>query len=183
MHVLDLATGRGEPAQRAARRVRPEGTVLGVEPVEPLAAMTREKADRDGVRNLLVRTARAERVEDLPEGRFHVATSRWGLMYMDAPVTALTHARRALAPGGTLVAALWAEPERVPHYTLPRRILERHRPLPAIDPGAPGTFRYADPRRIERDFRDAGLVVDHVEEWDIPVFEADTGSACARAEA
>ena len=30
MRVLDLATGRGEPALRAARRVAPDGFVVGV---------------------------------------------------------------------------------------------------------------------------------------------------------
>ena len=31
MHVLDLATGRGEPALRAAARVSSQGSVLGID--------------------------------------------------------------------------------------------------------------------------------------------------------
>ena len=75
-----------------------------------------------------------------------------------------------------LVAAVWAEPERVPYFSLPRRVLERHRPLPPIDFAAPGTFRFADPERMQRDFRDAGLRIEHVEEMEIPVMEAETAA-------
>ena len=72
------------------------------------------------------------------------------------------------------MAALWAEPERVPYYTLPRRLLERYRALPHIDPEAPGTFRYATLERVVRDFARAGFILDHVEEMDVTVYEAET---------
>src|SRR6185295_19946206 len=47
MHVLDLATGRGEPALRAARRVGPRGLVVGVDLSDALLQMAKEKADRE----------------------------------------------------------------------------------------------------------------------------------------
>lgn len=56
--------------------------------------------------------------------------------------------------------------------------------MPALDPEAPGTFRYADLERTVRDFNRAGFTVEHVEEMEIPVFEAETGAelvAWARA--
>lgn len=174
MRVLDLATGRGEPALRAARRVGPQGLVMGIELSDALLSTTREKAEREGLANLDLRVANAELVEDIPPGHFHAATIRWGLMYMAAPVAALANARRALLPTGVLVAAFWAEPERVPYYTLPRRLLERYRRLPALDPEAPGTFRYADLERVVRDFSRAGLSLEHVEEMETPVFETET---------
>lgn len=176
MRVLDLATGRGEPALRAARRVGPKGLVVGVELSDALLEMAREKADREGLRNLILKAANAERLEDVPAAHFHVATIRWGLMYMAAPITALERVRGALLPSGVLVAALWAEPERVPYFTLPRRLLERYRRLPTLDGEAPGTFRYADLARVVRDFRDAGFTLNHVEEMDVPVFEAETAA-------
>lgn len=176
MRVLDLATGRGEPALRAARRVGPEGLVVGVELSDALLEMAREKADREGLWNLKLQAANAELLEEVPAAHFHVATIRWGLMYMAAPIAALERVRCALLPNGVLVAALWAEPERVPYFTLPRRLLERYRRLPALDREAPGTFRYADLARVVRDFRDAGFTLNHVEEMDVPVFEAETAA-------
>ncbi|GAC1586844.1 MAG: hypothetical protein NVS3B20_15720 [Polyangiales bacterium] len=176
MHVLDLATGRGEPALRAARRVGPTGTVLGVDLSHPLLEMARGKAAAEGLSNIEFRVANAESVGSLPRGYFHAATIRWGLMYMDNSIAALANTRTALLEGGALIAALWAEPERVPYCTLPRVLLQRYRPVPAFDPEAPGTFRYADLPRIERDLSLAGYQLDHVEEIEVPVFEAATGA-------
>lgn len=176
MHMLDLATGRGEPALRAARRVAPNGRVMAIEPSTEILAMARERAAREGLMNLDWRVAPAESPGDLPEAHYHAATARWGLMYMTDPVAALRHVRRALRADGVLVAALWAEPERVPYFTLPRRLLERYRPLPALDFEAPGTFRLAHLGRIERDLEEAGFALDRVEEMEIPVFEAETAA-------
>ena len=177
MQVLDLATGRGEPALRAARRVGPTGHVLGVDPSEGLLRMAREAADREGLSNLDLRVANAEALEGVPRGQFHAVTCRWGLMYMGHPVAALMRARDALGPWGTLVAALWAEPERMPYYTVPRECLKADQQPPRPDPEAPGMFRYRSLGRIVRDFGEAGFKVDHVEEMDIPIFEADTVAA------
>jgi ubiquinone/menaquinone biosynthesis C-methylase UbiE len=177
MRVLDVATGRGEPAIRAAHRVGQSGSVLGVDVSASMLQMARERASREGVQNLELRTENAESLEGVPAAHFHVATLRWGLMYMSAPVSALEAIRRALVQGGVLVAALWAEPERVPYHTLPRRLLARYRALPALDVEAPGPFRYASPDAIARDFRRAGFAVEHLEEMEVPVVEAASASA------
>lgn len=175
MRVLDLATGRGEPALRAASRVGSQGSVLGVDLSGAMLTMAREAADRNGLTNLDLRVGNAELLDDIPRNHFHATTVRWGLMYMKAPIAALSAARPALVSGGVLVAALWAEPERASFFTLPRRLLERYRPLPALDPEGPGMFRYADLERVVRDFNRAGFTLDHVEDMEVPVFEAETG--------
>jgi len=174
MHVIDLATGRGEPALRAAARVGAQGSVLGVDLSAEMLRMAREAADRDGISNLDLRVGNAELLDDIPRNHFDAATIRWGLMYMGAPVAALTAIHRALVSGGPLVAAVWAEPERAPFFTLPRCLLERHRLVPAIDPEAPGMFRYADLEAVVRDFSRAGFRIDHVEDMEVSVFEAKT---------
>jgi hypothetical protein len=83
-----------------------------------------------------------------------------------------------------LVAALWVAPERATYFTLPRRLLEPHRPLPPVDPNAPGTFRYADSARFEADLELAGLRLVHSEDLELAVMEAETveeGIAWVRA--
>jgi ubiquinone/menaquinone biosynthesis C-methylase UbiE len=174
MRVLDLATGRGEPALRAARRVAPDGVVVGIELADGVLEMAREKARLSGLSNLDLRVADAASALDVPSNHFHAATVRWGLMYMAAPVAALVNVQQALLPTGVLVAALWAEPERVPYYTLPRRLLQRYRSLPRVEAEAPGPFRYADLERVTRDFGRAGFLLDHVEEMEVAVFESET---------
>jgi SAM-dependent methyltransferase len=118
-----------------------------------------------------------DRVDRAPPGQHDVKVS------VD-PVAALANVRRALSSSGVLVAALWAEPERCPFYALPRRLLQRYRSVPPPALETPGTFRYANLEHIERDFSRAGLTIEHVEEMDVPVFEARTGAelvAWARA--
>lgn len=95
MRVLDLATGRGEPALRAARRVGPRGLVLGVELSDGMLRMARERAEREGLSNLDLRVANAESLEDIPPSHFHAATVRWGLMYMTASLGTLPTGARA----------------------------------------------------------------------------------------
>ena len=179
MRVLDIATGRGEPAVRVARAVLPGGNVLGVDVSASMLGMAKERAAREGVTNLELRVANAETLEGVPVGQFDATFARWGLMYMDAPALALAAARRAMVPGGVLVAALWVAPATATFFTLPRRVLERYRALPGRDAAdvtadAPGTFRYADQARFERDLAAAGLAVSHVEELEVPVMEAAT---------
>jgi len=174
MRVLDLATGRGEPAVRAARRVAPGGMVVGVDVSKAMLRMARERADREGIANLELVATDAETLLGVEATLFDATVARWGLMYLDSPVAALESARRAMVSGGLLVAAVWAEPERVPYYTLPRFVLERYRAVPPIDPEAPGTFRYADLGRLQRDFAAAGFAIEHIEEIDVEVMEAAT---------
>jgi ubiquinone/menaquinone biosynthesis C-methylase UbiE len=174
MRVFDLATGPGEPALPAARRVAPDGVVVGLDLDDRVLAIAREKARQGGISNLDLRTADAAVPHLVPSEWFHAVTVRWGLMYMAAPVAALVNAHEALLPTGVMVAALWAEPDRVPYYALPRRLLARYRALPTIDLDAPGPFRYADLARITHDFAEAGFALDHVEEMEVTVFEAET---------
>jgi ubiquinone/menaquinone biosynthesis C-methylase UbiE len=141
MRVLDIATGRGEPAVRVARAVAPGGSVLGVDISPSMLGMTKERAAREGVANLELRVANAETLEGVPVGHFEATFARWGLMYMDAPVLALAAARRAMVPRGVLVAALWVAPQSASFFTLPRRVLARYHAsaapaqVPADEPG------------------------------------------------
>lgn len=174
MRVLDIASGRGEPAIRAARRVGPTGSVLGIDLSASMLDMARARAAAEGVTNLELRVGDAEALDEVPPAHFHAALARWCLMYMDAPVAALAAIRRALVPGAPLVGAVWTE--RAPYYTLPRRLLAAYRPIPEVDPTAPGVFHYADEGRLRRDLAAAGWTVQHVEEMDVAVMAARSGA-------
>ena len=92
--VLDIATGRGEPALRAAARVGPEGVVVGTDRSDDMLAFARERASRAGIANLTLAVADARTLAGVPGQGFDVALCRWGLMYVG--VTRLVVAR---APG------------------------------------------------------------------------------------
>jgi ubiquinone/menaquinone biosynthesis C-methylase UbiE len=175
MRVVDLASGCGEPALRAARRVGAQGSVLGLDVSEALLAFAQVKARHAGISNLELRVANAESSEALSSETFDAATARWGLMYMRSPPRALANLRRVLEPGAPFVAAFWAEPERVPWAMLPRKVLARYRDVPSPGPEGPGPFHYSELSRIARDFTNAGFTLEQVEEIDVPVIEAETG--------
>ncbi|MDC0712203.1 class I SAM-dependent methyltransferase [Stigmatella sp. ncwal1] len=177
MRLLDVACGRGEPALPAARRVGPHGWVLAVDLVEGMLQIARERASREGLKNIEFRAADAESFQ-AGETLFDAATLRWGLMFMPTPERALESIHRALKPGGALVIASWAEAARVPFASLPRRILERYRdvPLPNSD-GRPGVFRHADGATLDTVLQENGFSVEASEEMEVPVVEATEGSA------
>ncbi len=175
MRVLDLATGRGEPAIAAAERVGPNGHVVGIDLSDSMLSMTRTRAQTLGINKLRLIVGDAQSLEGVPPVQFNAVLARWGLMYMVDPVRALIAARHRCGPEARLVAGMWAEPERVDYLHVPSRLLERYMPLPTVAPDSPGTFRYADPAIIHRDFAAAGWHIEALEEVYVPVMEA--GSA------
>ena len=173
MRVLDLATGRGEPAIPAAHVVGPGGRVVGVDPSDRMLAMARERADDEGITNLELVAADAASIELTG---FDVVFARWGLMYMAEPVKALKAAAHALVPGGVIVAAVWAEPERVSWFSLGRQVLAKFAPVQPPDFEKPGVFFYSDVARLRRDLELAEFAIEHSEEFEVDVMEAQTGA-------
>ncbi len=179
--VLDLATGRGEPAVRAAHRIAPAGVVVGVDHHAAMLEMARHRADLEGVTNLELYTSDVHSLKEIGESKFDVVLARWALMYFQDPVLVLQEARRRMKPNGRLVAALWAEPQRVSYFMLPRQLLSRYAALPQADSGQPdfdqpGPCRYSRMEFIERDFTQAGFRIDTCEEINVDVMEVSTGA-------
>jgi len=172
--VLDLAAGRGEPAIRAANRVKPGGSVLGVDVSAPMLKMARERARSEGVTNLELHVGNAETLDGVADRSIDVVLARWCLMYFDSPARALQEARRVSRLGGCFVAAVWAEPERVSYFEFPRRVLARHAAVPPIDFDRPGTFRYATVGSLERDLVAAGFSIAAVTELEVDVMEVES---------
>lgn len=178
MRVLDLASGMGEPALRAALRVGLTGFVLGTDLVDGMLEPAREQARAQGLSNIEFRAVDAEAL-DLPAQSFDAATVRWGLMYMARPERALAQVWQALRPSGLLVCACWAGLEQVEYVSLPRKSIESFRqPLP-IDTAAPGVFRFSDPERLRTVLTHSGFTLEHVEAMHVPVMEAADGAGVA----
>ncbi|MDB5219966.1 MAG: methyltransferase protein [Myxococcaceae bacterium] len=172
--VLDIATGRGEPALRAAARVAPDGVVVGTDVSDEMLDFARARAAALAVTNLDLRVSDGETLAAVPERGFDAALCRWGLMFFAHPGHALAALRRRLRSGHPLVAAVWAEPERVSWWSMPRVVLARQVTLPAIDVTGPGPFRYAAAETFRADLADAGFSVEHEEEVATPVMESAT---------
>lgn len=161
--LLDLATGRGEPAIHACRAV---AQVVGTDRDASMLELARERAEREQITNLTLHATDAETLAGI-EGPFDGALCRWGLMYFGDPRAALRRARALVA--GPLVLAVWARPERATFFTLPRALLA---PIRALPEDRSGTFRFAEPSALAATLADAGWTVSHEEELEVDVIEA-----------
>jgi SAM-dependent methyltransferase len=172
--VLDVASGVGEPALTIAEHVGRSGHVVGTDLVEEMLAAARANAEVRGVVNVEFRRVDGEALDVAP-GSFDVVTSRWGLMFMPDPVACLTAARRALKPGGRLVAAVWASPDRNPWVAVPMGVLMRRLGVAPPPPGAPGIFALADWERLQTVVEAAGFSRVLLEELALPMSDCDRG--------
>jgi SAM-dependent methyltransferase len=154
--VLDVATGVGEPALSAARRVGPTGRVVATDLSPGALAAARERAAALGLSNVEFRAMDAES-PNLPEETFDAVLSRWGLMFLTDLQQSLERLRRLLVPGGRLAAAVWDAPHKVPLIHLRDATLERLLGEPALPPGAPHPCRLADLRLLEHTLEAAGF--------------------------
>jgi ubiquinone/menaquinone biosynthesis C-methylase UbiE len=176
MRVLDLATGRGEPAIRAAHRVGSAGRVVGVDPSAAMLAMAEARARREGLGNLELRAGDAADADVFGPGPYDAVLCRWGLMYMAQPDQALAAIRKVVSRDARIVVAVFVEPARVSWFTEPRRFLPPERAAPAPDFEVPGPFRFAPPGKLAHALEQAGFRVTHVEEQDVPVTESRDAS-------
>jgi ubiquinone/menaquinone biosynthesis C-methylase UbiE len=94
--VLDIATGIGEPAVTAARKVMPNGRVFAIDISPQMLAIAKTRAKSLGLDNIIeFRESDGEKL-DLPElsiARFDAILSRFGLMFFPNLPAALVRIR------------------------------------------------------------------------------------------
>jgi ubiquinone/menaquinone biosynthesis C-methylase UbiE len=167
--VLDLATGIGEPAITAARRVGASGKVVAIDHSPGMLAVARERAAALGLGNLDFRPGDLETFA-AGEHAFDAALCRWGLMFVPDLDAAARAIRRALKPGARFATAVWATPERVPMIALGAEALRKLAGLPPRQPDALDPFRLADVSILTRALERAGFTEVQSEEVEV-VFE------------
>jgi ubiquinone/menaquinone biosynthesis C-methylase UbiE len=154
--VLDVATGIGEPAMTAARRVGPSGSVVAIDQAPQMLAVARERMQETRIGNVEFVEGDAEAVPLLIDA-FDAVVSRWGIMFFYNPVGALARFRSSLVPGGWFAAAIWGEPSRVPIISLPFSVQRRRMGQPPPPLSGPNPFALSDPTKLEQALREAGL--------------------------
>lgn len=147
-HVLDVGCGCGDSTLEIARRVGPTGSVTGIDISKPMLARAAESARASGLANATFLLADAA-TERLPEGRFDVLFSRFGVMFFEDPAAAFANLRRALAPGARLAFVCWRALQENPWMLVPLMAAAQHITLtPPPSPHAPGPFAFADAERV-----------------------------------
>jgi ubiquinone/menaquinone biosynthesis C-methylase UbiE len=155
-HVLDIATGLGEPALTAARRVGSDGAVIAVDHAPDMLRLARERAEALGLDNVTFQVRDAEALV-FAEATFDAVLCRWGLMFLPDLVGTLTGIRKTLCPGGRFAAAVWSSPESVPMIGVSSRILAERVPLEAPEGLVLGPFRLSEPGALLAAMEEAGF--------------------------
>ena len=164
--ILDVATGIGEPAMTAARRIGPSGRVVAIDQAPQMLAVARERMQEAGVQTVEFIEGDAEAVL-LPPDSFNAVVCRWGLQFFHDPVSAVRRFRGSLVPGGWLVAAIWGPPEQVPMISLPFRALAGEFRQPSSPPSGPNPFALSDPASLERVLREGDFAEVQIEPFTV----------------
>jgi enediyne biosynthesis protein CalE5 len=149
--VLDIATGIGEPAITAARKLVGSGNnidgtgyVLATDVSTQMLTIAKQRATELGLQHIIeFKEVDAEMLE-LSDSSFDAVLCRWGLMFMPNLNNTLSRILRALLPGGRLACAVWAEASKVPFISFPLNIIMHELNVPPSPIGAPGPFALAD---------------------------------------
>jgi SAM-dependent methyltransferase len=169
-HVLDIGCGAGETSVEIARRVAPNGSVVGVDLSPQLLDVARDRARDAGVNAEFVEADAGAAHFGKP---FDAAFSRFGVMFFEAPSAAFAHIRKAMQPRGRLAFTCWRPMAENPWASIPIATIEPmlKAPLPRPDPDAPGPYGLADPAKIERVLGEAGWRDVLLARWDgdIPI--------------
>jgi len=154
--VLDIATGIGEPALAAARRVGPAGRVTGIDLSPAMLEIARRRARQGGLDNAEFRVMDANAL-DLPVAAFDAALCRWGLMFVDDLAHTLRAIHAALKPGARLAIGVWGTADEVPALSTAARVLHRELGLPPPPQGAGTAFALADGPALAAALQAAGF--------------------------
>jgi SAM-dependent methyltransferase len=151
--VLDLGTGTGSVAIRAASLVAPGGQILGVDLSAEMLTVARQRVAALGLGQCSFREGRGEAIP-AAAGAFDVLLASLSLMYVIDRAAAAGEIARVLRPGGRFVAAVWAGPEQC-DLVLFQQTAGRFAPPPPVPGVGPGAL--ADPRPFLAQLADAGI--------------------------
>lgn len=106
MHVLDIASGVGDPALQVAKAVGPAGRVAATDVGMGMMSLAAELAAQQNLHSIEFKEASAESLP-FPDASFDVVTCRFGAMFFPDLQKALRECRRVLKPGGKVVFVVW----------------------------------------------------------------------------
>lgn len=153
--VLDIATGIGEPALTAAKKVGNTGHILAIDISPQMISFAKERAISLGLQDVVeFKEGDAETI-DLPFSTFDAALCRWGLMFLPNPKVGLSKIYGSLVKGGHFAAAVWASPEKVPFISLPMNIVLKETNSPP--PRTPGPFSMSDQNNLKKFYEESGF--------------------------
>ncbi len=155
MHVLDLASGTGEPAISIAMRVGAQGRVTALDLSADLLEIASRRAQERGLQNLSTQQADAQALPFEDES-FDLATCRFGVMFFHDAALALRELHRVLRKHSRACFLAWG-PFEQPYWQSTMGVVHRHVGGPLLTAGGPDPFRFAEPGSLAAILRGAGF--------------------------
>ena len=133
-HVLDLGTGTGSVAVRAAPAIAPNGHVTAVDISPEMLALARQRIAGAARTDIRFAEGRAEALS-IDSESIDVVLACLSLMYVIDRAAAAREIARVLRSGGQLVPAVWGDPNALTSCCCSRQLPPSRRspPRPAWD--------------------------------------------------
>ena len=167
--AIDVGCGFGDTAMQLAKRVGPNGYVLGLDCCEGFLKFGRDDVKAAGMTN--VEFLEAD-VQTYPfKHDFDFCFSRFGTQFFENPVAALRNMRTSLKPGGTMTMIVWRKIDDNPWLGHAKDIVLRYLPPPGDDGRScgPGPFSMANTDVVTKQLEIAGYTKIEFERIDCPV--------------
>jgi SAM-dependent methyltransferase len=179
--LIDIGCGCGHTTLELARRVGPEGAVVGLDISHPMLEVARSRAAASPDLTVSFREEDVQTV-DLGVPVFDAAFSRFGVMFFSDPVAAFANLGRSLRSGGRLAFVCWRPFDENPWMGAPLAAALPFIPAPApADPLAPGPFAFADADRVRTILADAGFTDIDIQPHDTRIGGGDVDQALTLA--
>lgn len=154
-HVLDLASGVGDPALSLAQAVGPAGRITATDIGRGMFSLAEELARERGITNLEFREANAEALP-FADRSFDAVTCRFAIMLVPDASKVLRESLRVLKPGGRAAFVAFGKREQ-PWFTTTGAIVFKHAAAPPPDPDLPNLFMFGERDRLRRLIEAAGF--------------------------
>ena len=154
-HVLDCATGTGEPGLTAAQIVK-KGKVTATDLSERMIKIAAENSRSRGLSNY---EAMVYDTDGLPfdDNTFEAVICRFGIIFFADVQKGVNELVRVLKPERRVTASVWADPSFNPWASVPMSVIRNVLQLPPTPPGQPGIFRCAEKGYAAGIYKEAGL--------------------------
>ena len=113
--VLDVACGPGTVTRHLARRIGPQGEVIGADISPAMLAIAASEADDPHAAPITWLESPAAPLA-LEDGSVDLVTCQQGLQFFPDKRAALAEARRVVAPGGAAAFSYWVAIDRIPFF-------------------------------------------------------------------
>ncbi len=153
--VLDVAAGTGEPSITIAEVVGPSGSVTCTDAIAEMVRAAKSEARRRKLTNISFHQCTADSLP-FDDNSFDAVVSRLGVMFFPDPLAALREMLRVTKPDGSLALVVWDKSESNPFLHVVTTFMSHYVGASPADPDAPGTFRFAEHRKLAQILASAG---------------------------